>query len=269
MPEQSPNLTNINRLPDEVLLDIFDSYRQSITDQYDNYWRKKYAWFNLAHVCRRWRAVTFTSSSRLDLNVIVRPVKPGAIKTIPSGHLPILIDYTELPVRAISINETSVWRLRASLTHHRDRVREISFGGSGSECYPIFTKFIQAASHHFPALESLVFCFEHVRKPLEFPATFLRGPDQSDLPFRRLGWYGSYSTFSISGFLPSATALTDLTLNFATSNLGQFDPSERSSFFARLQGMQRLRKLDLTMPSVGFCPRPSIRRFPKILPPVF
>ena len=171
--------------------------------------------------------------------------------------------------QSISINETSVWRLPATLTHHRDRVREISFGGSGSECYPIFTKFIEAASYHFPALESLVFCFEHVRKLLEFPATFLRGPDQSDLPFRRLGWYGSYSTFSISGFLPSATALTDLTLNFATSNLGQFDPSERSSFFARLQGMQRLRKLDLTMPSVGFCPRPSIRRFPKILPPVF
>jgi hypothetical protein len=45
MAERSPNLTIIHRLPDEVLLEIFDLYRQSTgIDQYDrvHLWRKKY-----------------------------------------------------------------------------------------------------------------------------------------------------------------------------------------------------------------------------------
>jgi hypothetical protein len=50
--ERSPNLTSLttNRLPDEVLLEEFDSYRQSIVI-FDRPWRREYAWFNLAHVC--------------------------------------------------------------------------------------------------------------------------------------------------------------------------------------------------------------------------
>lgn len=47
--ERSPDWM-INRLPDEVLLEVFDFYRQSFGDQYDNQWRKKYARFSLAHV---------------------------------------------------------------------------------------------------------------------------------------------------------------------------------------------------------------------------
>ena len=35
----------------------------------------------------------FASSSRLGLNIVVGPEKPGHIKTILSGHLSILIDY--------------------------------------------------------------------------------------------------------------------------------------------------------------------------------
>lgn len=81
----------VNRLPDEVLLETFYSYRQSI-DQYDYQWRKEYAWFNITHVCRRWHAVMFASSSRLDLNIIVGPKKPSHIKKILSGHFSILSD---------------------------------------------------------------------------------------------------------------------------------------------------------------------------------
>ncbi|KAH9994200.1 hypothetical protein BJV77DRAFT_995298 [Russula vinacea] len=50
--EWSPNLT-INHIPDELLLEIFDSYRQAI-DHYDQEWSREYVWFNLAHVCRKW-----------------------------------------------------------------------------------------------------------------------------------------------------------------------------------------------------------------------
>jgi hypothetical protein len=86
-----------DRLPGEVPFDIFYCYRQSI-NSYNYNWQEKYAWFNLAHVCRKWRAVIFASPCRLDLNVYVKPVKPENIKTIlsESGHLPILINYVHL-----------------------------------------------------------------------------------------------------------------------------------------------------------------------------
>ena len=91
--ERSPDLT-INRLPDEVLLEVFDYYRQNI-NHYNYQWREKYAWFNLAHVCGRWRAVMFASSFRLDLNVIVGPKKTGPYQV---GLVSSFTDCHQLPV---------------------------------------------------------------------------------------------------------------------------------------------------------------------------
>jgi hypothetical protein len=114
----------INHLPDEVLLEIFDSYQQTI-DPYGHQWRNKYVWLNLAHMCRRWHAVMFVSSCHLDLNIIVGPKKLGNIKTILSGHLPILIDYSCLH-RPRDITGSALWHMRATL-RHCNRMREISF----------------------------------------------------------------------------------------------------------------------------------------------
>ncbi|KAN0125568.1 hypothetical protein V8E52_000775 [Russula decolorans] len=239
--ERSPNLTS-SRLPDEVLLEIFDSYRQSCwqsIDQYDYEWRKKYGWFNLAHVCGRWRAVMFASSFRLDLNIIVGPRKPGHIKTILSGHLPILIDYSYRYRPRDIITGSAIWRMHAALGH-RDRVREITFEGFDL----IFGNFIKATSYHFPALESLHLWFPRGHEP-EIPATFLRGPDQSDLRLRRLTLHDG-SLASVSGLLLSATALTVLTLSLTPTNAAVFDPSQGSFLLACLRGMQCLRSLDLS-----------------------
>jgi hypothetical protein len=197
-------------------------------------------WLNLARVCRRWRAVMFASSFRLDLSITVGPRKPGHIKTILSGHLPILIDYYHYwrLYGLEDITGSALWRMRAAL-RHRDRVREISFRGCGL----IFRKFIRATNYHFPALESL-----DLGSPcdheLDIPATFLREPDQSDLRLRHLRLYGVFLA-SVSGLLLSATALTDLTLNVSFDA----DWSQGSFFLARLQGMQGLRSLDLTTPN--------------------
>ena len=178
------------------------------------------------------------SSSRLDLNVLVGPVKPGYIKTILSGHLPIIIDYADFYG---SRDASSVWRMRAAL-QHRDRVREINFGA----CRDNFQKFIRATNHHFPALESLVIHFPHVHEP-EFPATFLRGPDRSELRLRHLELYGGPLALQ-SGFLSFVTTLTDLILS-VTSSEALFDPSQGSTLLARLQDIRCLRSLDLTTPS--------------------
>ena len=188
----------------------------------------------------------FASTSRLDLSVTVGPRKPGHIKTILSSHWPILIDYYHFHRHWYQripedIAGSAIWRMRAALGH-RDRVREISFAGSGD----LFKPFFRATNHHFPVLESLVLC-SHNYEP-NIPATFLRGPDQSDLPLRRLQLCGT-SLSSVSGLLSSATALTDLTLHVG-SKVAVFDLSQLSSLLACLQGMQCLRSLDLSTPIV-------------------
>jgi hypothetical protein len=181
----------------------------------------------------------FASSFRLDLNIIVGPRKPGHIKTILSGHLPILIDYSYRYRPRDIITGSAIWRMHAALGH-RDRVREITFEGFDL----IFGNFIKATSYHFPALESLHLWFPRGHEP-EIPATFLRGPDQSDLRLRRLTLHDG-SLASVSGLLLSATALTVLTLSLTPTNAAVFDPSQGSFLLACLRGMQCLRSLDLS-----------------------
>ena len=59
----------IDILPDEVLLEIFDNYKQpSWLDK-----RGSEAWQSLVHVCRRWRNLIFESPRRLDLQLVCTP----------------------------------------------------------------------------------------------------------------------------------------------------------------------------------------------------
>jgi hypothetical protein len=226
----------INHLPDEVLLEIFDSYRQSI-DPYDHQWRKNHVWLNLAHVSRKWRAIVFASSFRLDLGITVGPENPDHIKTVLSSPLPIFIDYKKVYGY---ITGSARWRMRAALRHH-DRVREIVFEGSRAN----FDGFFKETKCAFPMLESLVLRFEygHVRQYIKLPDAFL-GPDPSDPHLRRLS-LERVSLASISGFLLSSTALTDLFLDVDTA----FGPLPEMSLLACLKGMACLRSLGLSISS--------------------
>ena len=247
--QRSPNLT-INNLPNELLLEIFDFYRRGI-DPYDRLWKKKCVWIDLTHVCRKWRAAMFASSSRLELGVIVGPDKPSYIKTILSGPLPILIDYQ---CRDKYINKSALWRLRAALGYP-DRVREISFEGTDGW----FKQFFKATDCSFPILESLSLRFElrhgHGNYP-KIPDTFLRGPDLSDLHLRRLQ-LKNVSLKSISGFLSSAKTVTDLIL---VIDLGKNPSAQmRRLQVVCFQSMPCLRRLDLSTSCIGiqFLPTPS------------
>ena len=220
----------INHLPDEVLLEIFDYYRQSF-DPYYHLWNENYAWLNLMHVCRKWRGVMVASSSRLDLGVIVGPQKSDHIKTLLSGPLPILFEYMNMDGQMMT--GSALWRMRATLEHHHDRVREINFGGSSAN----FDKFFKATSKRaFPMLESLVLWGTRQK----VPDTFLGGPDLSDLRLRRLNLSG-FSLESTSQLLSFATSLTDLSLNIDTA----VNPSPEVFLLAFLQGMRHLRSLNL------------------------
>jgi hypothetical protein len=174
----------------------------------------------------------FASYSRLDLGITVGPKKPGHIKTILSGPLPIFIDYTSHR----DTTGSALWRLRAILRHCHDRVREIAFEGARAD----FDKFLKMTQRDFPVLKSLILQFEYPYEA-KLPDTFLRGPDLSDLHLRRIS-LRHVSLASISGFLLSATAVTDLLLHFDDS----FSPSP-ASLLTCLQGMPCLCRLDLSM----------------------
>ncbi|KAI0302782.1 hypothetical protein BC826DRAFT_432624 [Russula brevipes] len=57
----------IDKLPDEVLLDIFDVYLNVIGP---SIFEKTNRWHTLVHVCRRWRDLVFASPRRLDLRLL-------------------------------------------------------------------------------------------------------------------------------------------------------------------------------------------------------
>ena len=232
-----PNLT-IDHLSGEVLIVIFDSYRQGYDHQR---WREEYVWFNLAHVCRKWRAVMFASPFRLDLGVVVGPIKPDDIETILSGPLPIFIEFKKM---SGVLTSSALWRMRAVL-EQRDRVRRISFEGKRAW----MDEFFSATNCTFPILDSVVLCSlegvtysSRYNGDLELPDTFLGGPDLSDLHLRRLK-LERVSLTSISRFLSSTSALTDLSLQIDTV----FGTSRETSLLACLQGMPRLCRLDLSI----------------------
>ncbi|KAI0255405.1 hypothetical protein BJV78DRAFT_1350638 [Lactifluus subvellereus] len=53
--EPSPPSTTVDVLPEDVLLEIFDSCRQSFEQEprYERIWNSNNGWFKLAHVCRK------------------------------------------------------------------------------------------------------------------------------------------------------------------------------------------------------------------------
>lgn len=183
-------------------------------------WRKKYLWFNLTHVCRRWRAVVFASASRLDLTITLGPQGPDDIeKTLP-GPLQILVNYR---CKDVPVTDSALRRLRSAL-EHRDRVREIY------SCGPTvwFDVFFEATKCSFPVLESLSLPNRDLE--LKVPDVFL-GPDLSNLRLLRSLTLYDVSLASISRFLSFSTSLTDLDLRVYFG----LSPSEGISLLAILQ----------------------------------
>ena len=226
----SSNLT-INHLPDEVLLEIFDSFKVLIDS---GYWCTKFLHFILTHVCRRWRTIIFASTSRLGLHITVGPGRPRHLRTILSGPLPIFIGYN---VKDFTVTKSSLWRLRSALKKH-DRVRGISFKGSSAW----FDEFFSATNCTFPLLESIVL---HSRYGQDIPETFLGGPDLSNLHLQCLNLH-NFSFKSISRLLLSASTLIDLDLEISASERITLP---ETSLPACLQGMPLLCRLNLRIPS--------------------
>ncbi|KAH9062292.1 hypothetical protein EDB87DRAFT_335422 [Lactarius vividus] len=134
------------KLPEDVLLEIFDIYRQlhELQPNYEKVRSSRDGWFKLAHVCLHWRRVVLLSPSPLHLHLLFTPYgssRESMLRYLPS--LPILVDYS-----AESWTDREDNLALAALEHH-SCVRTIAF----RRPYTDMAKLFKALSHPFPQLK--------------------------------------------------------------------------------------------------------------------
>ncbi len=218
----------INNLPDEVLLEAFDYYRQSFGDQLNSEgaWNNKNGWFKLAHVCQNWRCVVLASSSRLQLRLFFSDNTPTRVAMLEYlSHLPIIVDYSR------TIKTPSDQKRLISALRYPERVCGIAIRGS----LQYIDKISGALDSPFPVLENLE--LHDIRGYLDpiLPTSF----STSVQSLRHLLWSGSLST--ILPLLSVTRALVDLNLCVDTVVC----KTRRTTLFMHLQRLPHLRNLQV------------------------
>jgi hypothetical protein len=218
-------------------LEIFDAYRKDIEllPRYEKIWNSSDGWFNLTHVCQRWRRLVHLSPTRLHVHLLFTPRRSSRVlmlKNLPP--FPVLVDY-----RASSWTKREESLALAAL-RHRSRVRGIVLRRPYYSSLDM-AKLLRALSHPFPELESLEICpsYPHEDGLLMLPATFLSG----SAPCLRRLTLGKVAPASLSPFLSLATGLVELTLPSHT----HYDLLPEATLLSILQRMSCLRHLELDL----------------------
>ena len=227
----------IGNLPEEVLLEIFDLYRQSFCDQssYESVWNNKNGWFKLAHVCHNWRSVVLASPSRLQVRLYFDHNTPTrAIVVERLSRLPIIVDYSN------AFWNAGTPKRFAFALRYPDRVRRIAVQRFPST----FKEISEALDLPFPALESLELhdTGRHFDAGILVEPVFLPTSLATSLgSLRHLQLVGARLT-SVLPLLPATSALVDLTLDIDKV----FCLTTGASLLAHLQHMPHLRNFQIT-----------------------
>ena len=128
-------MKSIDVLPDDVLLEIFDSYRGEF--------REIEAWHSLVHVCSRWRSLVFASPHRLKLQLSCTPETPArdtlevwpVLPLLVEGHIPEASDVDDI----------------IAVLEHRHRVCKIDLNVPSLH----FEKVLATMQESFPELTDL------------------------------------------------------------------------------------------------------------------
>ena len=158
----------INTLPDDVLLEVFNSYRQIHQDPEDHPWN----WCTLTQVCQRWRNVVLASPRRLDLCLLCTHKTPVRRSLDQWPSLPIVIRYcASLQFKPPSPEDED--NVIAALEHH-NRVRGIQLAVTSS----LLGKIVKLMQVSFPRLTSLSLWLDKGRSNCtvpNLPNSFLGG----------------------------------------------------------------------------------------------
>ena len=153
--------TRIDRISDDVLLEIFDVWRSSLSSLFPIE-----EWHTLVHVCRRWRQIVFESPHRLNLRILCKSGSPVRKNLCIWPALPILIEY---PYLATSITPGDEDNAVAALEEH-DRICFIALEATGSQ----LEKMAAVMQKPFPLLAYLVIASDDGNVST-LPTEFLQG----------------------------------------------------------------------------------------------
>src|SRR6266702_5181803 len=153
----------IDVLPDNVLLDIFDSCRKDHDPDrsYTPVWR----WHGLVHVCRRWRQIVFGSPRRLDLQLLCTNGTPLRENLDLWPPIPIAIQYLYYKTFTPSDKDS----LFAAL-EHPGRIRHVDLSLTGLQLREVAT----VMQVPFLALTHLIIRWKDENPPV-LPSGFLGG----------------------------------------------------------------------------------------------
>ena len=228
----------IHRLPDNVLLDVFDFYRvdhavrlQSIDYPFSSPpWR----WKTLSQVCRRWRDILFGSPRRLDLRLVITvttPARPGTL-------LDCLAIWPSLPLAVLSrtlliqIDPQDRENIIAAV-QHRDRISEIFIADINST---VLQDLVSALSEPVPALTHFYLRSSRLSESVQgLPEAFLGGSAPLLKSFTLRGI--PFPTFP--QFILSATRIVELGL-FNIPNSGYLSPEVLATSLATLPNLKSL-----------------------------
>ena len=160
-------IKNINILPDDVLLEIFDFYHighvTSLRRGSDS------GWLKLVHVCQRWRHIVLVSSRRLGLTLFCTLGTPVRKNLGCLPPFPIIVDYHSLADVRSPVPDYKDDIIAA--LEHPDRVRTIKLAVTSS----LLGMVASAMQEPFPVLTNLWLSSKDPTAPV-IPDVFLRGP---------------------------------------------------------------------------------------------
>jgi len=213
-------------LSDDVLICIFDLYRQELKD-YDDIW----PWHTLAHVCQRWRNVIFAWPHHLDLRLRCRS-RTAATKalnvwpTLPisvHSHVSLfvygddIIDALEHRDRIAGIKLSQLTRSRlarcTSLLQEPFPVLRFLSLNCRAEYMPVFTDTFMGGSA--PRLQKLQLCY--VSFPT-LPKLLLSANDLVDLLLKDITRAGYISPDTMATCLSMLKRLRFLFIGFESQN---------------------------------------------------
>ena len=153
----SPHTPSIHILDDDSLLHIFYLYRPAVFDGDESRilhaaggrgWNRERWWYQLAHICQRWRNLILRSASYLDLCLVCTFGTPITDMLAHSPPLPLIIYYHHENRKIAPEDEGEI----IFALEQRERVRRIRL------CLPILNlqRFTAAIEGEYPILEYMI-----------------------------------------------------------------------------------------------------------------
>jgi len=242
----------IARLPDEVLLDIFDFYRaefEAFPLAFSG-WK----WQTLTHVCRRWRHLVLASPRRLDLRIACNTRTPTrkSLDIWPPFPISVTYDYLESMLDIQFVHDAQGEENILAALEQSHRIYEIAlFGLTNTE----LERFAAAMQEPLPALTHFGLYSLDVT-PVVLPETFLGGsaPRLRSFALRGIPFP------SLPNLVLSASHLQLLHL-YSIPHAGYISPQAMVAFLPSLPILQHL-ALDFRDPQshpIQMTPPPLIR----------